>query len=532
MPDSAPQPCPLCDRLTPPAQLRESVWADPAVIAGLISYHPNWRKEDGACPACVQYVLLEQLLIEGQPGLHESIQSAWPIDAEAAFGALPTPLRMHADPHYSGRGAALAMVDSAFYPHPDLTEPANRIRAWVDASVNPPVCLRFAPTEPPRWPGWDAAADAQWHGLMTSSVAAGNGWLSHGLYRGLACEAPLVFVQVRGSDGHIRDASIARALEWLRRHAEEFGVRAVNLSVVADSWFEPIDHAIAALVSEGVAVFAAAGNSGKRILLPPATAPHAITVGGLDDHNTLDRSQMDLWHSNYGLAPSGRWKPEVVAPSMWVVAPLLPGTSASHEAAWLFDARAHNDPAAEAEIAARRLVRPEYQLAEGTSFAAPTVAGIACCMLEANPSLAPAQLRELLIQSATPVAGAPLDRQGAGAVDAGRAVALALRAPGGPLEGLPHSPHVAARSVEFIFRRAGAREIHVFGDWDGWQKPGAPARELRPGVWSATLPLPPAGRFAYKFLIDRDRWVDDPGNPRKSPDGHGAMNSLLIVTPA
>ena len=37
---------------------------------------------------------------------------------------------------------------------------------------------------------------SSWHGMMTSVVACGNGWLSEGLYRGLASEASLVLVKV------------------------------------------------------------------------------------------------------------------------------------------------------------------------------------------------------------------------------------------------------------------------------------------------------------------------------------------------
>ena len=44
---------------------------------------------------------------------------------------------------------------------------------------------------------WDGARDWQWHGTMTSTVAAGNGFLSHGLYSGLAHAAELVLIQVR-----------------------------------------------------------------------------------------------------------------------------------------------------------------------------------------------------------------------------------------------------------------------------------------------------------------------------------------------
>ena len=55
------------------------------------SWYPYWDREDGACPACVQQNLLRTLLSKGDAALHEGIQTAWPLDAEAAFGVLPTP---------------------------------------------------------------------------------------------------------------------------------------------------------------------------------------------------------------------------------------------------------------------------------------------------------------------------------------------------------------------------------------------------------------------------------------------------------
>ena len=286
-----------------------------------------WR-ENGACPACVQQALLYVLLEKGDAALHDGIQSLWPLDAEATLGAIPTPLRMHADPRFTGRGVTIALLDSGFYPHPDLTTPRNRIRAWVDASQEPLDVHCFGPDETRRWPGWDARAAWQWHGLMTSTVAAGNGAMCHGLYRGLASEADLVLIQVRDAEGHITNASITRAIDWLCAHGPALGVRLVSLSVSGDAVEplagNPVDEAVAALVADGIVVVAAAGNDGVRRLVPPATAAHALTIGGLDDMNTLDHAARTLWHSNYGLSSLGALKPELVAPSIWVIA-LPPG---------------------------------------------------------------------------------------------------------------------------------------------------------------------------------------------------------------
>lgn len=332
----------------------------------------------------------------------------------------------NADPRFTGRGVTLAVIDAGFHPHPDLVAPRNRIRAWVDATREPVRVLRYGPVEHPRWPGWNQGAASQWHGLMTSTVAAGNGHLSHGLYRGLAPEAELVLIQVAGPDGRIGNPAIVRALDWLRWHGDALGVRIASLSLGGDEVplaHNPVDRAVAALVEKGVVVFVAAGNDGHRRLVPPATAPDALTVGGLDDKSVFDHEARALWHGNYGASAAGVPKPEVVAPSLWVVAPLLPETPVAREAASLFAMRAAGETGGEARLSELKLVTPHYQHVEGTSFAAPVVAGIAACLLEADPSLRPRDVREALVATAEVVPGADPERQGAGAVNAGKAVA-------------------------------------------------------------------------------------------------------------
>ncbi len=426
---SASAACGLCARPATPDALREAAFADAAVIERIARDHPGWRTQDGACPACVQDALLQTLREHGEAEFRHGVQRAWPLDARSAFGALPAPLRLRADPRFTGRRIGIALVDAAFVPHPDLAEPRNRIRAVADATGPRVEARHFGPGAHPRWPRSETPRAAQWHGLMTSCAAAGSGRLSHGLYRGLAPEAELVLVETMDDSGRIGDAAILRALLWLLDRHRDLGVRVVNLSLGGDG--DPalgasIDEAIDRLAAERVVVVAAAGNAGERRLVPPATSASAITVGGLDDHNVLDEGARTLWHGNHGDARDGRPKPELVAPSLWVVAPLLPGTPEERSAARLFEARARGDDGAGAALERARLVTPHYQHVEGTSFAAPLVAGAVACMLEANPSLSPARVRALLQETAHPVPGASRERQGAGALDAGRAVAEAL----------------------------------------------------------------------------------------------------------
>jgi serine protease AprX len=367
---------------------------------------------------------------------------------------------------------------------------------------------------------------------MTSVAAAGNGVLSHGLYRGLAADADVVLVRVRGDDGHISNAHIARALDWLRGAAAELGVRVVSVSVAGDpvppGEPNPVDEAVAALVTSGVAVVAAAGNEGVRNLVPPATAPLALTVGGLDDRNNLDPADVALWHGNFGESSAGSLKPEVVAPSLWVVAPVLPGSDVAREAAELFGRRAAGDEAAEPRIGELKLVTPHYQHVEGTSFAAPIVAGVAAGMLQACPALTPLRLRELVVAAARPVEGADRGRQGAGVVEAGTAVALALaERTGGTTDA--RSPRRTDAGWAFRLLDPHAAEVRVVGGWDGWAEPGLAAAQVEPGVWEAAAPPLAPGRYAYKYRIDGARWLADPANPARTASPAGGWDSLLVV---
>jgi len=517
--------CPLCRAAVPDALLSEA------------QNYAFWRGSDGACPACVQQSLLRTLLENGDAALHHAAQSAWPMDAEAAFGALPTPLRLHADPRFAGRGVTLALADSSFYPHPDLIRPRNRIRAWVDATCDPPDVREFGEHEMPTWPGWNASADApekdsQWHGTMTSVVAAGNGFLSRGLYRGLASEAQLVLPRTMDAAGHISDAAVLRALHWLVANAARLGIRVASLSISGDEpetlRDNPVDAAVEKLIARGMCVVAAAGNSGERRLIPPATAPRALTVGGIDDKNRFSHEEIELWHSNYGAASNDAPKPEVVAPSLWVAAPVLPGSNVAREAADLFARRRRDDrsrPAVEVRLAEMKLITPHYQHAEGTSFAAPIAASLMCCLLEANPGLTPQLVRDILMGTAHTVASAPRERQGAGAIEAGRAVAQALREHHAASAELA-SPQIRSDGVAFACHDHHAKKMEVFGSWNKWIEPLA-ARPIEAGAWrTAPLALAP-GEYSYKFLLDGWRWLDDPSNPRKAPDGSGGLNSLL-----
>jgi serine protease AprX len=181
-----------------------------------------------------------------------------------------------------------------------------------------------------------------------------------------------------------------------------------------------------------------------------------------------------MYHSSYGPTIDGLQKPEVIAPGIFVAAPVLPGTAAADRVALLarlaqspdreLQARIHESPGVDPALdsargaaphALRALVRKRlrdenvvsahYKHVDGTSFAAPIVSSVAALMLEANARLTPQELKSIVVRTARRIPGVEVDRQGWGVVDARAAVGEALRR---------RQPAKAAAVLPFKVRRS------------------------------------------------------------------------------
>jgi 1,4-alpha-glucan branching enzyme len=127
------------------------------------------------------------------------------------------------------------------------------------------------------------------------------------------------------------------------------------------------------------------------------------------------------------------------------------------------------------------------------------------------------------------VRGAPHDRQGAGALAAGAAVARALAERHGRGGAWEKSPAVRPEGVVFGIHDHEAQGVEVCGSWNGWTPPGIPLVREDDGSWRTPPIRIPPGSYSYKFVIDGKRWMDDPANPKKVHDGVGGLNSVLEV---
>ena len=162
-----------------------------------------------------------------------------------------------------------------------------------------------------------------------------------------------------------------------------------------------------------------------------------------------------MYRSSYGPTVDGLQKPEVIASSIWVPAPILPNTPTAQQAELLekldksddehlYEMIRENrgiDPELEAaldrpvhsirqiitlKIRRENVITKNYKYVDGTSFSAPIVSSVAAQMLEANPALSPSEIKNILISTAERLPHYEVDRQGWGVIDPRRAVELAL----------------------------------------------------------------------------------------------------------
>ena len=432
------QVCPVCSREAKNEFV--PLTALPDNLQNLIRANaPDTNHFQAVCARCVR--LFERA--------KEHILSDAAMNKDGSF-VLSTPLRLDSDERFTGKDVTIAFLDSGFYPHKDLTEPTNRILAYQNMNATDgEVASLFQPDV------------ASWHGMMTSVVAAGNGGLSNGFYRGIAPEANAVLVKLART-GRITERNIQDGLEWVLTHREKFNIKIVNISAGGDfehSYLhDSLSQTVEDCVSLGLTIVCAVGNAGhlpNHPVFPPASSPSAIAVGGLDDNNSINRAKRGMYRSSYGPTIDGLQKPEIIAPSIWVPAPILPDTPTAQQAALLdvldkakdedlhsiievnpnlapeLDAALDRPVHVIRQIIALKLrdenvITRHYKYVDGTSFAAPIVSSVIAQMLEANPSLTPQQIKRILISSAERLPHYEVDRQGWGVLNPRRAVEAAL----------------------------------------------------------------------------------------------------------
>jgi serine protease AprX len=299
------------------------------------------------------------------------------------------------------KAPAIAIVDSGVQPGSDF---ASRIVANVT------LCSLCTDSKP----------DAEGHGTMVASIAAGAG-----TYSGGAQNAPIVSIRVSNADGQSKTSDVVAAADWILANAKQYNIRVANFSLAGASdtsiRVDPLDRAVESLWLNGIVVVAAAGNHGVEgqsvnMSYAPGNDPFVITVGAVDQNGTSDPSDDTLapW-SAHGKSLDGFSKPDVSAPGRWMVARVPMDSSL-------------------AKAAPDRVLAPGYMWMSGTSFSTPVVSAAAAQLLARHPNWTPDQVKGALMLTANYLPNVGNFGGGVGEIDAG--VASMVDNPPNPNAGL------------------------------------------------------------------------------------------------
>lgn len=265
----------------------------------------------------------------------------------------------------------VGIIDTGIDPqHPEL---AGRVVAGSDFS------------------GGNDTTDADGHGTFVAGITAGAGIEAPGV----APRASVMPLKVFGKNSTFSPAWVAEAIRYGVNH----GARIVNLSLRLPIETQEIKEAIDDAYARGVLVVCSAGNqggvAGEAPVQYPANHPlaFAVTSTGVDDKKAAYASNAPWVRV---AAPGGAYRADGnIDPKQAIYGPQPGG---------------------------------RYDYLQGTSFAAPHVAGLAALVWSANPKLKVEDVMQIVMHSADPQEGLPHPNpvSGWGRINAWRAVRAAL----------------------------------------------------------------------------------------------------------
>ena len=317
---------------------------------------------------------------------------------------------------YTGKGVNVAIVDTGIDDeHPGL---AGKAVAGYDAvCTDDPFCMASLQQDD----GSFDPDDQNQHGTACAGMATSNGILPSGEssnFTGAAPDANLVDVRIGTAFGAgpfenyvVEQEFYESAMDglnwvidnkdtaWASADNDSYGIDIISLSWGitshetggsdgSDMFSQVLDEATLA----GVVVSVAAGNSGSDNdgLSGMGASSLSITVGALDDKNTIEReddgiasySSRGPRKDNNDGNPYDEMKPDVSAPGTNIVQ-----AEACHASGGGCYNRIPGQDASGNGYSGR---------GSGTSYATPSVSGVIALMIEANPDLDPLAIREIL----------------------------------------------------------------------------------------------------------------------------------------
>ena len=322
-------------------------------------------------------------------------------------------LGLGGSPGYQGAGIGVAVIDSGISAHSAI---GSRVVARVNLVSNEP----------------GITGDLFGHGTHVAGMIGGAGSAASRVtpaYSGGSAPAVrFIDIRVLGRTGIGYTSDVLAGIEWAIANRTKYGIRIINLSlghpVAEPAATDPLCIAVERAVRSGIVVVTSAGNYGLTStgapvlggITSPGNSPAAITVGAIDTNGTADRSDDRV--APYSSRGPTRFdfavKPDVVAPGTRIVSLEASGSYlASTYPQWHVAGAGNNG----------------YFRLSGTSMATGVVSGGVALLLNAEPSLTPAQVKIALQTGARFIPSAGMIAGGTGSVDFAQSLKIAGQGP-------------------------------------------------------------------------------------------------------
>ena len=405
----------------------------------------------------------------------------------------------------TGRNVTVAVLDTGINSqHTDLAGKVLQNVRLVDTQSLPGLFAYPAPLE--NLTNTDLVSG---HGTFVGGVIAGSGLNSLGRFAGVAPGARLLGL----SAGDLNLMHVLSGFDYLLEKRTQYNVRVVNCSFSANTVFDindPVNVATKLLTDAGVNVVFSAGNtgSGNGTMNPYAIAPWVIGVGATDAAGRL------AGYSSRGNFGDALQHPSLVAPGTNIIslrsAPSITGVSGI--------VGADRERLSLTEL-------PFYTTATGTSFSAPQVAGAIALMLEVNPKLTPADVKDILSRTATPMPRYFFHEAGAGMLNTHAAV---LEAAFPERQMGEFRSTLSRNAIRFITRTSQTFEQTVFSNLTSSANIAIPENTIQVGVniyWNLS-----ANDFGLR-LYDQSNSLLGESNYLNLPGFTGRREKVVLRNP-
>jgi serine protease AprX len=304
----------------------------------------------------------------------------------------------------TGAGIGVALIDSGIAPVTGLKQ-AGKVVNGPDLSFESQT------------PGL-ANVDTYGHGTHMAGIIAGNDGTGSTGFEGIAPGAKLISLKVAAADGAADVSQVVAAIDWVVQHRNDPGlnIRVLNLSFGTDSTqdakLDPLSYAVEAAWKKGIVVVVAVGNDGNtapRVNMPAAN-PYVIAVGAADPNGTDARTDDKV--ANFSSRGNATRHADLLAAGKSLVSLRVPGS--------YIDTAYASARVADAGGAVR------FFRGSGTSQATAVVSGSVALLLQQRPGLNPDQVKNLLVRTADPLAGADPIAAGAGQLDIAEAATISI----------------------------------------------------------------------------------------------------------